>query len=94
MSAAPTPAELAILTEIARVYVTQGIPPTTRELAEFLGFRAGKGRATSTNWVAECIAKLERKELVTRYPGKARGVLLTSAGRRWCPQFATAGVAP
>lgn len=81
---APSPKQLAVLTEIARLAHFRGFAPSFSELADFLGL---EGKPASKNWVTDVLVALERKGLITRYPSVARSVVLTEQGKRWCPVF-------
>lgn len=66
---APTPRQLQVLEAIASETRRLGMPPTIRELGDALGI-------SSTNGVNDILKALERKGLVCRRPGKARGIRL------------------
>lgn len=70
----PTPKQMWVLRFIDAHVRERGYAPSTRELCEAMGVR--------TNAVAETLARLEVKGLLTHEPGKARTLQLTAAGRR------------
>lgn len=68
-----TPRQAQVLTLIHALTEPRG--PTMREVGEVIG-------VTSSCTVFRHVEALERKGLVTRQPGKARGLLVTEEGRK------------
>lgn len=73
MSHVATTRQLEVLRLIADAVAT-GLPPTVRELGGMLGH-------ITTNGVHDHLRALERKGLLQRTPGLARGLRITGAGR-------------
>ncbi len=69
-----TSRQLAVLRVIEHHRRKKGYPPTVREIGEVLGI-------ASTNGVADHLAALERKKLLTRGEVEARSCIPTAAGR-------------
>ncbi len=68
-----TARQLAVLRVIEHHRRKKGYPPTVREIGEVLGI-------ASTNGVADHLAALERKKLLTRGEVEARSCVPTAAG--------------
>jgi DNA-binding MarR family transcriptional regulator len=74
MTTDPTPAQLAVLRELAAFTDREGIAPSIRDLCF--------ARQITNNALVGHLRGLERKGLVRRRPGVARGTTITEAGRR------------
>lgn len=70
----PTPRQLELLKAISNFRVRQCYSPTMAELAGRLGI--------SRSTIFEHIAKLQRKGLLSTFPGKARSLQITSKGQK------------
>jgi repressor LexA len=75
MSSVPTSRQKQILDYIGRHRSRHGMPPTVREIQSHFGF-------ASPNAAASHLRALERKKLLQREPGAARGLKITGDDRR------------